>query len=251
MKRKYNSGRPISGNDDCFMKNEHFKKLYDSASLLYVNSYVELRRAFKQIAGDRLRVCATRCGQYTKFTDSDIDAICAYLQNLGYDGYVERFVRCTLGHFNNIEECRYKSICESSAYRGRKKEWRHAVKDIETTYKQHMKSLVQKLQKDPPAYYTEDMRQQYQETKSRYQAFGTAIQIICKLFELLYIKELPNELSQERYAYLQGIAPVIERYYEKDNGNHKRKPSIKRSRVDCLGLTIALHLSLVELGERR
>ena len=249
MKRKDRSGRPIRGNDKCFMENKEFKKLHSSVSLFYVNTFVELRRAFKQIAGDRLRVCATRCRQYSKFADADIDAICTHLRNLGYNGHVLRFVRCTLDNFNDVERCHYKSVCESSAFRGRKKEWRQAVEDIRTTYKQDIKRYVQKLQEEPPVHFTDDMRQQYQETRLRYQAFGAAVQIICELYELLYIRELPNKLSKERYEFIQGTGPVISRYYTEDNDEYKRKPSMTRSRVECLGLTIALKLSLEDLGK--
>lgn len=247
--RKNGSGRPISGSDDSFMNNEQFKKLCESVSLLYINTYVDLRRAFKQIAADRLRICATRCKQYTKFQGSDIDIICEYLLNCGYDECVVRFVRCTLDYYNDIEQCVYKSKYENVTIGPRKKEWKHAIKDIETTYRQHIKCLAQRLQETPPSYYTEDMLQRYNETALRYQAFGVAVQIVCDLFDLLYTKELPNELSLKEYEDIQGGGPVVERCYEKKEDVYMRKPSVKKPRVECLGLTMAVQISLTELGK--
>lgn len=246
-KQLHRSGRPIRGSDGPFTDNKEFKRILENISLQYIDTYGDARRAFKQIAADRLRIAAIRCGQYVKFSSTDINSVCTYLDSCGYAPAVARFVKCVLDGYNNEELCAYRAVCRNSAYGTNKEEWVHAIKDIEFTYKRHMKNLTQKLMEKSLTTHPSDKTSLFSETVERYCSLGTAVEIICSLFELLFIRPLPVNVSPDIYAQMQKEAPRIGRQYEKKNALYKRKRGVKKPRIEYLGLTGALQISLINL----
>lgn len=274
VKKRYNR----HGNDGffCFVdgghrimgkgtKRSHGKPIRGSVRAYHISPYMELlkrlknsvpsfdeayrlRDMYKQLTADRLRAALRMGGIYNPLTGTE-EIIIFLKQNPRYADLAD-FVSCTLDYYNNPNLCTVRVQLRNypSSNQGReglrsKKNVIRGIKDMQKVFSQDIKQVLKVL--ETCRFVTEEQRL----IIGKYRTISRSVGFLSLLFQTLYAKPLPENITVEQFRKVYSVDPRVGNYYHLDGNQYIRVVKTHKAAALCLSDRAVTTLFLMRLAK--
>jgi len=199
------------------------------------------RTIVKQMSADRVRLALVACNHFAPLPRERLVSI---LREFDVPDEIFRYMICLIDYFNNENLCEFHVLTDKCSKSTRRiSAVKRGIRDVEAVIETDVCVVSRKLAE------TKCLGDLQQTVIGKYKTIDGATKLFLEMIEKMYLKPMPDKVSDPLFRVVRMLDPTIEKYYHAEGMRFVRScqndkyHAARRLNVDAAAV-LALYMSL-------